>query len=253
MKVSTRFTAKRVAAACSFAGLAALSGTVAADSFFVSSGVTSAQADFALGNGTVTINLIDTATSAPGSRADLLSDLSFSISGGSTNLGNASVTGTGALTTCTSSSCGPGAGSANAWSFGANSHVGTGTYLLTGLSGHPKTLILGTVNPVCSGQGSSGGLCGLPDGPNYFQNSASFVLTIPGISPTSTISNVSFSFGTEPEVVLAGTPLAAVPIPAAAWLFGSGLLGLIAVARRRSRNGSESPAALQEPAIAQAI
>jgi hypothetical protein len=32
---------------------------------------------------------------------------------------------------------------------------------------------------------------------------------------------------------LAGTP--AVPVPAAAWLFGSGLLGLVGVARSRNR------------------
>ena len=30
------------------------------------------------------------------------------------------------------------------------------------------------------------------------------------------------------------TPLPAVPVPAAAWLFGSGLLGLVGIARRRS-------------------
>ena len=243
MKLSHRFTVKPIAAGCSIAALAALSGAVSASSFFVTSGVTSAQADFTLGNGTVTVTLIDTATSAPASRADLLSDLSFSISGGTTTLSNTSVTGTGTLTTCTSSSCSPGSGSASAWSFGMNSSVGSGSYLLTGLSGHPKTLILGTVNPVCSGHGSSSGLCGLPDAPNYFQNSASFTLGILGVTPGSTISNVAFSFGTGPETVLAGTPLAPVPIPAAAWLFGSGFLGLIAVARRR-RKGSDSPAAV---------
>ena len=250
MKLSNRFTLKRVAIACSIAGLAALSGAASASSFFVTSGVTSAQADFTLGNGTLTVVLTDTANTAPGSRADLLSDLSFSVSGGSTSLNEASVTGGGSLTTCTRSSCGPGVGNANAWRFGANSSVGTGTYLLTGLSGHPKTLILGAVNPVCSGNGSSGGLCGLPDGPNYFQNSATFTLAIAGITPASTISNVSFSFGTGPETVLAGQPLPTpVPLPAAAWLFGSGLLGLIAVARRRSKE-SGSSLAIPEVAVA---
>ena len=42
----------------------------------------------------------------------------------------------------------------------------------------------------------------------------------------------------------AGAP-AVVPIPAAAWLFGSGLIGLIAVSRRRSR-GTEPPAPARE-------
>lgn len=244
MKLSNGFAAKRVAAACSIAGLAALSGAASASSFFVSSGATSAQADFTLGNGTITVTLTDTANVAPSSRAQLLSDLSFSVSGGSTTLTNASVTGTGSLTTCGSSSCGAGVGSANAWSFGTNSGVGGGTYLLTGLSGHPKTLILGTVNPVCSGNGSSSGLCNLPDAPNYFQNSATFTLTIPGVTAGSTVSNVAFSFGTQPETVLAGSPVpvSTVPLPAAAWLFGSGLVGLIAVARRRGKGSGSSPA-----------
>jgi hypothetical protein len=42
-------------------------------------------------------------------------------------------------------------------------------------------------------------------------------------------------------------PLAEVPIPAAAWLFGSGLLGLIGIARRRIRG--DSPV-LASPALA---
>ena len=36
-------------------------------------------------------------------------------------------------------------------------------------------------------------------------------------------------------VYLEGTVLAAVPVPAAAWLFGSGLAGLLGVARRKSK------------------
>ncbi len=34
-------------------------------------------------------------------------------------------------------------------------------------------------------------------------------------------------------VGFSGTPISAVPVPAAAWLFGSGLVGLVGVARRR--------------------
>lgn len=37
-------------------------------------------------------------------------------------------------------------------------------------------------------------------------------------------------------------PVAAVPLPAAAWLFGSGLVGLIALARRRGRADPPAPA-----------
>jgi hypothetical protein len=34
--------------------------------------------------------------------------------------------------------------------------------------------------------------------------------------------------------------VAAIPIPAAAWLFGSGLLGLMAVARRHIKKGDSA-------------
>ena len=34
--------------------------------------------------------------------------------------------------------------------------------------------------------------------------------------------------------IIAGTEVSAVPVPAAAWLFGSGLIGLIGVARRKT-------------------
>ena len=37
------------------------------------------------------------------------------------------------------------------------------------------------------------------------------------------------------EGTIASTAPSAVPVPAAAWLFGSGLLGLVGVARRKAR------------------
>jgi hypothetical protein len=44
---------------------------------------------------------------------------------------------------------------------------------------------------------------------------------------------VSFDYNLTLGGTVATTP-SAVPVPAAAWLFGSGLLGLVGVARRRS-------------------
>jgi len=61
----------------------------------------------------------------------------------------------------------------------------------------------------------------------YLQPSGTFALVISGVTDTSSISNVAFSFGTGPETIVG------VPIPAAVWLFGSGLIGLIGIARRR--------------------
>jgi len=60
------------------------------------------------------------------------------------------------------------------------------------------------------------------------QNSLVLVLSgADGLSMSDFI-NVSFQYGTsfdEPNVV--------VPVPAAVWLFGSGLLGLVGIARKR--------------------
>lgn len=58
-----------------------------------------------------------------------------------------------------------------------------------------------------------------------------------------TITNTLFAFGFEPSsiatiektdaVLTLGLTPTAIPIPAAAWLFGSGLLGLVGIARRK--------------------
>ena len=57
-----------------------------------------------------------------------------------------------------------------------------------------------------------------------------------GVTSASVISDVAFSFGTGPETVVG------VPIPAAVWLFVSGLVGLIGIARRRQPGMAMAPA-----------
>ena len=49
-------------------------------------------------------------------------------------------------------------------------------------------------------------------------------LALIGATAETLISNVVFSFGTDGSII---------PIPAAVWLFISGLLGLIGIARRK--------------------
>ncbi|MGB5426834.1 MAG: VPLPA-CTERM sorting domain-containing protein, partial [Gammaproteobacteria bacterium] len=56
----------------------------------------------------------------------------------------------------------------------------------------------------------------------------------PGLTVTGTI-NLSGTFGTSQElskiqILAGGSP---VPVPAAVWLFGSGLLGLVGMARHK--------------------
>ncbi len=54
----------------------------------------------------------------------------------------------------------------------------------------------------------------------------SFTLVFDGTASGSALTQYSFE-------ITSWTPAAAVPVPAAAWLFGSGLLGLAGAARRR--------------------
>jgi hypothetical protein len=72
----------------------------------------------------------------------------------------------------------------------------------------------------------------------YLDGTATFLLALSGVTAATTISNVAFSFGTNGETIVP------VPIPAAVWLFGSGLLGLIGIARRRQSGGANPPLAM---------
>ena len=59
--------------------------------------------------------------------------------------------------------------------------------------------------------------------------------TFSGFSANSDIATGSLSQTSgSSSLDLAGSTLTFVPVPAAVWLFGSGLIGLVAVARRRS-------------------
>jgi len=233
MKASRVSSVGRLLAVCSAAALVAFSVPASALTVPFSSGNLSGSATLTAGTGTVSIVLTNT-TSPTTSIADLISDLSFSVTGGQTIGTTQTVTPTGSLITCTDgqAGCVSASGTANQWYYGMNGSVGsqgvtgTGTYLLTALVGKNRSLIIGDSSFSCKGPGNK---CpdGLGNGVNqpYLSGSGSFSLTIPGVTTDSTFSNVQLSFGTTPETV--------VPIPAAVWLFGSGLLGLIGIARRR--------------------
>jgi len=193
----------------------------------------SATATFTTGLDSITLVLTDTQTNLP-SIAQLLSDISFSVSGGGA-ITTANPTPTGQLIHCADGGCANVAGTANPWTLESNTGVGTGTYLLTGLIGSNKTLIIGPTTatycvPTCpDGIGSS-------NFNTFLKQTGTFLLGISGVTSGSVITDVAFSFGTGPETVVG------VPIPAAVWLFVSGLVGLIGIARRRQSGIAMAPA-----------
>ena len=94
---------------------------------------------------------------------------------------------------------------------------------LAGPATGPATLIIGP-GPYTNANGSI--TDNDPHNP-FIDTSATWTLAFAGATASTVICNVVFSFGTQPGANVA------VPIPAAVWLFGSGLLGLVAIARRR--------------------
>jgi hypothetical protein len=114
-----------------------------------------------------------------------------------------------------------------------------GTYHLDALLGRgaggtgPANLIIGP-GPYTNANGSIAR--NRPHNP-FINTSATFTLALAGVTANSVITDIVFSFGTEGATV----PVP-VPIPTAVWLFGSGLLGLIVIARRKQSSASAAAA-----------
>jgi hypothetical protein len=67
----------------------------------------------------------------------------------------------------------------------------------------------------------------------YTDGPASFVLHFSGITADTTVTSANFSFGTGPDTTIPGTPRTLVPEPLTLSLFGAGLIGTIALRRRK--------------------
>ncbi len=129
---------------------------------------------------------------------------------------------------------GSGSNITNPWNFfgsiGTNFSVGTGISAIddTSLDMSGWRVAWGEVPEINMGAGApaaiSCGTCNIND---------TYTLTYSAVVPAGDPSGFG---GTAYDLVLTGTIIAtpsAVPVPAAVWLFGSGLLGLAGVARRR--------------------
>ena len=188
-------------------------------------------------NGTVTVVLTNDQTN-PLSLATMLSDVSFSLST-ATTLGATSVAGSltdssDHLVVFQDNNVHTVTSGAQNWTYSGSG----GNYLLTSLTqasgpSSLKTMIAGNTSSTYCNPTCPDGVANSNFNP-YFQNSATFTLAIDGVTSDTHISNVQLSFGTAAETVCSPN-CSAVPIPAAVWLFGSGLLGLVGIARRRIR------------------
>jgi hypothetical protein len=207
-----------------------------------SDGSLSAQAVFTPGSGSLALTVTNLLT-AETSIGQSVSDISFSISGVT---GNASYTGgsanaisiSGSGVTSTSPASPASAG------FGWGLSTSGTTITLEGAGslhqGKPVDLIVGSGPYGANGKTNTGGFDAHDPS---LQDSATFDLSIPGVTSGSIISNVIFSFGTGPDTYLPGTPSSPgpspgpgptpVPEPASIFLVGTALAITAKVVSRR--------------------
>ena len=202
----------------------------------VNDGPVSASATFATSTNSIQITINDLLAN-PTSVGQLVSDISFRADGLTTGAGGANVPSGSYVSVGSGGSTSGGACCAN-WEL-TNTN---GIYHLTALAGGaytgPAYLIIGPADGNGVYSDANGSIArNRPHNP-FIAESALFTLGVIGATASTVISDVVFSFGTQAGVDVPA--VTAVPIPAAAWLFGSGLLGLGAMAKRRRLARSKS-------------
>jgi hypothetical protein len=183
-----------------------------------------AQADFTLGNDTLTIVLTNLLIN-PKAVDQNISDLFFDF--GNDALTTASLVSSSGVerTVASNGTYTPGSAVSTGWVL---STVGTG-FKLDGLGTAtfvPAHTIIGEPDLADVYSNANASIAG--NGPHnpFLYGPVSFTLNVSGLTPSDTIKDVVFSFGTTP-----GNNVA--PIPGSLLLLGSGIMGLVGIGIRR--------------------
>ena len=221
------------------AALALASTALGSTITFIGTGTSSggntenASAIFVTGAGTITVTLNDLLLN-PQSVAQNLSDIFFTLSNGAT---------TGTLTSSTGTELTVNSGG----SFSAGSSVATGWALTTmgsalllevlGTAEAPAHTIIGTSNngTYSGGSYSNANASIAGNGPHnpFLESGATFVLSVPGVTASTTVTAATFSFGTDAGNTLVGIT-STVPEPMTMLLLGLGLLAIGFIRYRRA-------------------
>ena len=201
----------------------------------VTDGAVSASASFTTSDGLISVTLNDLLAN-PTSAGQLLSDISFTYSGSALASGATLASSSGQeITVADNGTFTLGGTVATGWNLIA---VGTSGLHLDALGGSQADhLIIGAPGSGGTYSNANGSIAGNDPHNPFLNQTATFSISLAGITDETSISNVIFSFGTtEGAELVAGVPSGgpappppAVPIPGALPLFASGLgaLGLL--------------------------
>jgi len=184
-----------------------------------------AQAIITTSLNTVTVTLKDLLAN-PTTVAQLISDVFFTLSGSTSGSGSVSPTATSYINVADNGTASAAGAVPAVYAYTDTSNTVHLTGIGSGTTG-PCCLIIGPAGAGGVYTNANDSITGNDPHNPFLNQTATFTLALAGVTAATTISNVIFSFGT------AEGNNVAVPIPAAAWLFVSGLLGLIGIARRK--------------------
>jgi hypothetical protein len=203
----------------------------------VPDGSVNASATFTTGAGTLSVTLTDLLAN-PTSVGQTLSDLIFTLSSHQTT-GTISSSSGQLVTVAANGTATTGATTTTGW--GLNSNVSGGIQLdALGFVG-PAGLIIGPPGPGGIYTNANGSIAG--NGPHnpFINQTATFLLSIAGLTAADTVTGALFSCGTEAGVERAGVP-SAIPLPGALPLFATGVVGLGLLGWRKKRKAQAAAA-----------
>ena len=171
--------------------------------------------------------------------AQALSDLFFTYSGNNLSGQTLSSSSAQEISVASNGTFSLGSTVSTGW---ALSSPASNTLLLNDLgAAGPTHLILGPPGSGGTYSNANGSIAGNPAHNPFLNQTAMFVVSLTGITPSTSITSATFSFGTTAGINVPGVP-SAIPLPGALPLFATGVVGLGLLGWRKKRKAQAAAA-----------